>query len=71
MQNLNLIKDFEGNTSYVVIPFNFFNQFFPEDFTLQAMSEYFEDFALNSAMNEAKETDLLGKEDALKYLAAL
>jgi len=71
MENLNLIKDFNGNTSFVVIPYNFFNQFFPEDFTIQAMSEYFEDYAMNTAMNEAKKTDLLGKEDALKYLASL
>ena len=71
MENINLIKDSSGNTAFIAIPFDFFNQFFPDDFTNHSISEFFEDMSMNNAIDEAKQSELLNLEEAKKYLSEL
>ncbi len=71
MENINLIKDSTGKAAYVAIPFDFFNQFFPDDFSSNSISEFFEDMSMNNAINEAKRSALLSLEDAKKFLSEL
>jgi hypothetical protein len=71
MENINLIKDSSGNAAYIAIPFDFFNQFFPDDFSNHSISEFFEDMSMNNAIDEAKRSELLSLDEAKQFLAEL
>ena len=53
----------------VVVPIQLWQQLFPEDITsIEELSEAIEDYCLNKAMDEAKASPLMTREQALAYL---
>ena len=55
----------------VVIPIELWKQLFIEDdASAEELSEAMEDYCLSKAMDEAQETPLLSREEALAYLEA-
>lgn len=64
------VMDNQGQPSAVVIPIDIWKSIFPEGAqTTSSIIEGIEDYCLNKAMDEAKETALLNREDALAFLA--
>ncbi|MFB2897914.1 hypothetical protein ACE1CI_33795 [Aerosakkonemataceae cyanobacterium BLCC-F50] len=64
------ITDSYGNQTAVVIPIDLWRKILPEDSqSIETITESIEDYCLNKAMNEAKETPLLSREQALEFLA--
>ncbi|XWK88680.1 MAG: hypothetical protein U7127_01050 [Phormidium sp.] len=64
------ITDSHGNQTAVVIPIDLWRKILPEDSqSIETITESIEDYCLNKAMNEAKETPLLSREQALESLA--
>jgi len=52
-----------------VVPIQLWQQLFPEDITsIEELSEAIEDYCLNKAMDEAKASPLMTREQALAYL---
>jgi hypothetical protein len=68
MLDLEYLTDKSGKLKAVVIPVELWERLFLEDDSPEALSQAIEDYALNKAMDEAKETPLLNREDALAYL---
>ena len=63
------LTDAEGNTRAVVIPIELWRQLLPQGSTsIEDLAENLEDYCLSRAMDEAKETPLLSREEALTYL---
>ena len=61
--------DKNGQPKAVVIPIEVWRRLFPEEtIALDDLSETLEDYCLNRAMDEARQTPLLEREAALKYL---
>ena len=61
--------DAEGNPSAVAIPIELWRQIFPDGVSsTDTVAEGIEDYCLNRAMDEAKETPLLDREAALAFL---
>jgi len=68
--NLEYLTDVEGNPKAVVIPITLWRQLLPQgDDSIADLAENLEDYCLNNAMDEAKETPLLSHEEALQFLA--
>ncbi len=70
MLNIEYLTDENGNAKAVVIPIEIWKKLLPNDNSLSFdnLSESIEDYCLNKAMNEAKSTPLLNRENALKFL---
>jgi hypothetical protein len=64
------LTDTQGNPSAVVIPIAFWRQIFPENVSsMESVAEGIEDYCLSRAMDESTETSLLGRDEALAFLA--
>jgi len=71
MLELEYLTDKSGQLKAVVVPIELWKQLFIEDdASAQELSEAMEDYCLSKAMDEAKETPLLSREEALAYLEA-
>jgi hypothetical protein len=69
MLNLEYLTDSEGKQTAVVIPIDLWRQLLPrEDSSSEAISDALEDYCLNRAMDEGKQTPLLDRAAALAYL---
>ncbi len=71
MLELEYLTDKNGQLKAVVIPVELWNKLLVEDdISPKGLSQALENYALNKAMDEAKETSLLSREEALGYLEA-
>jgi hypothetical protein len=71
MLELEYLTDKNGQLRAVVIPIELWKRLFLEDdASAEELSEAMEDYCLSKAMDEAKETPLLSREEALAYLEA-
>ena len=68
MLEVEYLTDKQGQLKDVVVPIEFWRQLFPEEVSLDEMLERIEDYCLSKAMDEAKESPLLNREEALVYL---
>jgi hypothetical protein len=69
MPEIEYLTDKTGQLRAVVIPIDLWKQLLPtEDASVEELAEAIEDYCLNKAMDEAKQSPLLKREDALKYL---
>ena len=68
MLEVEYLTDKQGQLKAVVVPIEFWRQLFPEEVSLDEMLERIEDYCLGKAMDEAKESPLLNREEALAYL---
>jgi hypothetical protein len=69
MLNLEYLTDREGKQTAVVIPIGIWRTIFPsDDVSADAIGEVLEDYCLNRAMDEGKQTPLLNRAEALAYL---
>lgn len=67
---INYLTDADGNPKAVVIPIELWRQLMPQDNeTLENLAENLADYCLNKAMDEAKTSPLLSREDALQFSA--
>jgi hypothetical protein len=63
------LTDSEGNTRAVVIPIELWKQLLPQgDASIEDLAENLEDYCLSRAMDEARETPILSREEALAFL---
>jgi len=70
MSEIEYLTDTRGKLRGVLIPIEIWEKIFPEfPRSLDEIIESFEDYCLNKAMDEAKNTPLLSKEEALKFLS--
>lgn len=68
---INYLTDSEGNPKAVVIPIELWRLLLPQGGdSMQDLAESLEDYCLSKAMDEAQETPLLSREDALAFLEA-
>ena len=71
MFELEYLTDKSGQLKAVVVPIELWKQLFlGDDASVEELSEAMEDYCLSKAMDEAKETPLLSREEALAYLEA-
>ena len=70
MLELEYLTDRSGQLKAVVIPIELWKQLFIDDASTEELSEAMEDYCLSKAMDEAKETPLLSRGEALAYLEA-
>ena len=71
MLELEYLTDNRGQQKAVVVPIKLWKQLFLKDnASAEELSEAMEDYCLNKAMDEAKESPLLSREEALAYLEA-
>ncbi len=69
MLELEYLTDKEGQLKAVVIPIDLWEQLFlPSDASTEELSEAIKDYCLGKAMDEAKESSLLSREEAIAYL---
>lgn len=69
MSKLEYLTDNEGKKTAVVIPIDLWRKLLPsDDASPEAISEALEDYCLNRAMDEGKQTPLLNRASALAYL---
>ncbi len=69
MLELEYLTDKDGQLKAVVIPIELWKQLFlPDNASAEELSEAIEDYCLNKAMDEAKKSPLLSREEALTYL---
>lgn len=69
MLELEYLTDKEGQLKAVVIPIELWEQLFlPDDASAEDLTEAIEDYCLGKAMDEARESPLLTREEALGYL---
>lgn len=69
MFEIEYLTDKNGQPKAVVIPIEVWKQIFAEEeVSLDELSVGLEDYCLNKAMDEAKDTPLLDREAALQYL---
>ncbi len=69
MLELEYLINKKGQLKGVIIPIEIWKKVFPEMPTsLEDFEEAIEDYCLSKAMDEAKNTALLSKEEALKFL---
>ena len=69
MLELEYLTDKNGQLRAVVIPIELWKQLFPEgDDSIETLPEVMEDYCLSKAMDEAQESPLLSREEALAYL---
>lgn len=71
MFELEYLTDKSGQLKAVVVPIELWKQLFlKDDVSVEELSEAIENYCLSKAMDEAKETPLLSREEALAYLSA-
>ncbi|WP_026794940.1 MULTISPECIES: hypothetical protein [Planktothrix] len=64
------LTDGNGNQTAVVIPIELWRNILLQDTdSIETIKENIEDYCLNKAMDEAKITPLLGREQAIDFLA--
>lgn len=69
MIDIEYLTDKSGKTKAVVIPIDVWKKMVPsEDASINELSENMEEYCLNKAMDEAKKSPLLSREEALKFL---
>jgi hypothetical protein len=68
MLEVEYLTDKQGQLKAVVVPIEFWRQLFPEEVSLEEILERIEDYCLSKAMDEAQESPLLNREEALAYL---
>lgn len=69
MIELEYLTNKNGQLKAVVIPIEIWEQLLlPDDISAEDLTEAIENYGLNKAMDEAKETPLLSREEALAYL---
>lgn len=69
MKELEYINDKNGVAKAVVIPIEIWKQILPEGiYAEDELADAVEDYCLNKAMDDAKDSPLLTKEQALDYL---
>jgi hypothetical protein len=69
MLNLEYLTDQEGRQTAVVIPIDVWRKILPsDDVPADAIGEAIEDYCLNRAIDEGKQTPLLNRAEALVYL---
>ncbi len=69
MLEVEFLTDKSGQAKAVVIPIALWKQLLPyDDATLEELSEAMEDYCLNKAMDEARTSRLLSREEALAFL---
>ena len=67
--NLEYITNQEGQPTAVVIPIEIWRQLLPTDnISLENLSEAIEDYCLNKAMDEGKNTPVYSRAEALAFL---
>jgi hypothetical protein len=68
MFELEYLTDKSGQLKAIVIPIELWEQLFlKDDASVEKLSEAIEDYCLNKAMDEAKESPLLSCEEALEF----
>ncbi|PZO22247.1 MAG: hypothetical protein DCF25_03365 [Leptolyngbya foveolarum] len=68
-QAIEYIRDTAGEPSAVVIPIAIWRQIFPDvDISVEQLTEQIEDYCLNKAMDEAAESPLMSREEAIAFL---
>ena len=71
MVEIEYLTDKNGQLKAVVIPIELWKQLFlKDDASVEELSEAMEDYCLSKVMDEAKESPLLSREEALAYLEA-
>lgn len=69
MIEVEYLTDKDGQLKAVVVPIELWRQILPRDVTsIEELSEAIEDYCLNKAMDEAKESPLLNRDEALAFL---
>lgn len=69
MLELEYLTDKDGQLKAVVIPIELWKQLFlSDDVSAEELSEAIEDYCLGKAMDEARESPLLSREEAVAYL---
>ncbi len=69
MLEVEYLTNNRGQTRAVVIPIELWDRLLPKkDSSVEDLSEGIEDYCLGKAMDEAKSSPLLNREEALKYL---
>ncbi|MDX1522242.1 MAG: hypothetical protein R3264_11480 [Anaerolineae bacterium] len=69
MLELEYLTDKDGQLKAVVIPIELWEKLFlSDDASSEEVTEAIEDYGLNKAMDEAKESPLLSRDEALAYL---
>jgi RelB Antitoxin alpha helical domain len=69
MFEIEYLTDKQGQPKAVIIPIELWRKILPnDDVSLEELAESIEDYCLNKAMDEADDTPLLNREDALAYL---
>ncbi len=71
MIDIEYLTDKSGKTKAVVIPIDVWKKMFPSEDTFineLSISENMEEYCLSKAMDEAKKSPLLNREEALKFL---
>jgi hypothetical protein len=65
------LTDAEGNPKAVVIPIELWRKLLPQaSSSLEKLAENLEDYCLSKAMEAAKKTPLLNRQEAIEFLAA-
>ena len=68
-QAIEYLRDTAGNPSAVVIPIAVWQQIFPDvDISIEQLTEQIEDYCLNKAMDEAANSPLMNREEAIAFL---
>ncbi len=69
MPEIEYITDKGGQTKAVVIPIDLWRQIVPrDDASIEEIAEEIENYCLNKAMDEAKDSPLLDRKAALSFL---
>lgn len=69
MIDIEYLTDKSGKTKAVVIPIDVWKKMVTsEDASINELSENMEEYCLSKAMDEAKKSPLLNREEALKFL---
>ncbi len=70
MNGIEYLTDTQGKLKGIFIPIDIWKKVFPEfPQSLEELIESIEDYCLNKAMDEAKSTPLLSREEALRFLS--
>lgn len=63
------LTDKNGQQKAVVVPIHIWRKILPEnDTSIEEMSEAMEDYCLGKAMDEAENSPIVSREDAMKFL---
>jgi hypothetical protein len=69
MTGIEYLTDQDGNPRAVVLPIELWRRLLPhEEASVEELTEAVEDYCLGKAMDEGRQTPLLGREEALELL---